>query len=1129
MKKSFPEYSELDLVRIHTDMLEQWKREECFEKSLEKRSDAPPFVFYEGPPSANGLPGIHHVLSRTIKDLFCRFQSQKGFRVERKAGWDTHGLPVELGVERELGITKEDIGKTIGIAEYNEACRKAVMRFTGRWNELTERIGYWVDLEDPYITYRSKYIETVWWLIAQFNQKGLLYKGYTVQPYSPKAGTGLSSHELNQPGCYRDVTDTTVTAQFRLLETERKLALFGDQKVDVLAWTTTPWTLPANTALALGRNIEYALVETLNPYVGGRICVLAAVDALPRYFKAEAKGLDLGEYRLGDKLLPWSVLSTHKGSDLFELSYQPLFEWIRPMRDADRAYRLIPGDYVSTEDGTGIVHIAPTFGSDDARVAKEAGIPPMLIPDEQGQPVPIVDLQGRYQSGLGRWAGMYVKNEYYEASQTPERSLDVEIAIDLKERALAFKVEKYVHSYPHCWRTDKPVLYYPLDSWFIKASERREELLEYNSRIQWKPKSTGEGRFANWLQNLNDWNLSRSRFWGIPLPIWTTEDGSETRVFGSIQELKTACEESVRAGLMKSNPLGHFESGNMSDSNYDSIDLHRPYVDEIVLVSSDGREMRREPDLIDVWFDSGSMPYAQWHYPFENKQKFEQNFPADFIAEGVDQTRGWFYTLHAIAGMIFESPAYKTVVSNGLVLDKNGQKMSKRLGNAVDPFETLDRSGADALRWYMMTNAQPWENLRFDAEGIAEVQRKFFGTLHHTYSFFALYANVDGYEPEEGEWPEQALNELDLWILSELNQLISDVDSSLSEYEPTRAARAIQEFAIDKLSNWYVRLSRRRFWKDGTGQDKRAAFGTLYRCLETLARLFAPFAPFYADRLYRDLVRGSESVHWTDFPICESARIDSALMWRMRRAQQVVSLALAIRKKEKIRVRQPLPRLAMPVLDPTERVEMERVAELIRAEVNVKTVEWLDRDSGLIVKKAKPNFKRLGARIGPRMKALGEAISQLDAEHLNRFERDGRLSIPLEGGDFELEREDLELFAQDVPGWQVASESGTTVALDLRLDEDLLDEGLSRELINRVQNLRKERKLEVTDRIALSVQAAEPALRAFEKFKSLIASEVLALEFSINQSPIEPMVSAELEECDVLMGIELRAKAQNPA
>lgn len=1127
MNHPFPEYSELDLVRVHTEMLEQWKRENCFEQSLEKRKGAPAFVFYEGPPSANGLPGIHHVLSRTLKDLFCRFQSQKGFRVERKAGWDTHGLPVELGVERELGITKEDIGKTIGIAEYNDACKKAVMRFTGRWNDLTERIGYWVDLEDPYITYRSKYIETVWWLIAQFNRKGLLYKGYTVQPYSPKAGTGLSSHELNQPGCYRDVTDTTVTAQFRLLEGEEKQALFGAEQVDVLAWTTTPWTLPANTALALGKDIEYALVETVNPYVGGRIVVLAAKDALSRYFKAEGKGLEPGGYKVGDKTLPWTVLRSVKGSELFGLAYQPLFDWIRPMRDAENAYRLIPGDYVSTEDGTGIVHIAPTFGADDARVARDAGIPPMLIADAQGQPVPIVDLQGRYQPQLGKWAGLYVKNEYYEAGHAPERSLDVEIAIDLKERGVAFKVEKYVHSYPHCWRTDKPVLYYPLDSWFIKASEKRDDLLEYNAQIKWKPKSTGEGRFANWLQNLNDWNLSRSRFWGIPLPIWSTEDGSEVRVFGSIEELKLACEDSVRAGLMKSNPLGHFEVGNMSDSNYDSVDLHRPYADEIVLVSTDGREMRREPDLIDVWFDSGSMPYAQWHYPFENKQRFEENFPADFIAEGVDQTRGWFYTLHAIAGMIFDSPAYKTVVSNGLVLDKNGQKMSKRLGNAVEPFEVLDRSGADALRWYMLTNAQPWENLRFDVEGIAEVQRKFFGTLHHTYSFFALYANVDGYDPQKSAWPEEALNELDLWILSELNQLISDVDASLSDYEPTKAARAIQEFAIDKLSNWYVRLSRRRFWKDGAGADKQAAFGTLYRCLETVARLSAPFAPFYADRLFRDLTRSTESVHWSDYPQCEMRRIDASLMWRMRRAQQVVSLALAIRKKEKIRVRQPLPRLAMPVLDPSERSEMERVAELIRAEVNVKSVEWLDRDSDLIVKKAKPNFKRLGARIGPRMKALGEAIAQLDAAQLSFFEQNGSLSIALPGGDFELEREDLELFAQDVPGWQVASDSGITVALDLRLSEDLLDEGLSRELINRIQNLRKDRKLEVTDRIALSVMAPDEAIRAFSKFRSLIATEVLAVEFSINREPLEPMVSADLEDCNVLLGIELRDKAPN--
>ncbi|MBI1317174.1 isoleucine--tRNA ligase [bacterium] len=1122
MKKPFAEYSELDLVRIHREMLEQWNVESCFARSLELRKDAPSFVFYEGPPSANGMPGIHHVLSRSIKDLFCRYQTQKGRRVARKAGWDTHGLPVELGVEKELGITKEDIGKTLGIAEYNAACREAVMRFTGPWNDLTQRIGYWVDLEDPYITYKSKYIESVWWLLSQFHERGLLYKGYTIQPYSPKAGTGLSSHELNQPGCYRDVTDTTATAQFRLLETQAKIQHFGSDPVYALAWTTTPWTLPANTALAVGQSIEYSLIETYNPYVGGRIRVVLATAALGRYFKPEAKNLKDVHFEPGDKLLPWSVLSTFRGSDLAGLAYEPLFDWIRPLHEADKAYRIIEGDYVSTEDGTGMVHIAPTFGADDARVAKQAGIPPMLVADAEGQAVPIVDLQGRYQPTLGRWAGRYVKNEYYEESTAPERSLDVDISIDLKERGLAFKVEKYVHSYPHCWRTDKPVLYYPLDSWFIQASEKKSDLLDYNTQILWKPKSTGEGRFANWLSNLNDWNLSRSRFWGIPLPIWSTEDGSETRVFGSVEELQQSCSEAVAAGLMPTNPLGNFRAGDMSEANYDAIDLHRPFVDEIVLKSPLGKPMRRETDLIDVWFDSGSMPYAQWHYPFENQDIFKENFPADLIAEGVDQTRGWFYTLHAIAGMLFESPAYKTVVSNGLVLDKNGQKMSKRLGNAVDPFATLDRYGADALRWYMLTNAQPWENLRFDEDGMAEVQRKFFGTLHHTYAFFALYANIDGYEPGQ-PLPEQALTELDRWILSELNQLLLDVDTALSEYEPTRAGRAIQEFAIDKLSNWYVRLSRRRFWKDGTGADKLAAFGCLHRCLETVARLSAPFAPFYADRLYRDLVRSEDSVHWSDFPTVEAHRIDADLMWRMRRAQQVVSIALGIRKKEKIRVRQPLPRLAMPVLNPNERSEMERVAELIRSEINVKTVEFLDEQSGLIVKKAKPNFKRLGPRIGPRMKALSDAIAALDAAQIAAFERANGLVLPLEGGDFALESEDLELFAQDVPGWQVGSENGLTVALDLRLSPELIAEGLSRELINRVQNLRKDRGLEITDRIALSVQAAPEAQAAFAQFESLIRAEVLAVEIRMDGPVIEPVAEVDVEGWTVRLGLEKRA------
>ncbi len=1111
--KLYPEYSNLNLKAIHQEILETWQKEMTFEKSVSQREGNESFVFFEGPPSANGMPGIHHVLSRSIKDLFCRYQTLKGKQVIRKAGWDTHGLPIELGVEKELGITKEDIGKRISIAEYNEACRKAVMRYTTHWNALTKEMGYWVDMNDPYITYKTKYIESVWWLLKQLWNKNLLYKGYTIQPYSPKAGTGLSSHELNQPGCYRNVKDTSVVAQFEIEETEKSSILFGRSKVYFLAWTTTPWTLPSNTALAVGAKIEYVRIKSFNPYTFVQVEVVLAKSLVYKYFKKEAENLPFENFEPTNKFIPWFLVDEFTGESLIGLKYKQLLPFALPISGAENAFRVIAGDFVSTEDGTGIVHIAPTFGADDARVAAQSQIPPMLVPDENGNPVPLVDLQGKFTSHMGEFAGRYVKNEYYNEGTAPERSVDVDLAIWLKSNNKAFKVEKYEHSYPHCWRTDKPILYYPLDSWFIKATDARETMIKHNSSINWKPKSTGDGRFGNWLLNLNDWNLSRSRYWGIPLPIWSTELGDEVLVIGSLEELKKACEKSVAAGIMKSNPLANFVPGIMEEENYDSIDLHRPYVDSIVLVSSDGREMKRELDLIDVWFDSGSMPYAQWHYPFENKELFEKAFPADFIAEGVDQTRGWFYTLHAIASMISDKPAYKNVVSNGLVLDKDGQKMSKRLGNAIDPFTTISQYGADALRWYMVSNSQPWDNLRFDVSGIEEVQRKFFGTLYNTYAFFALYANLDGFRYETS-CPDDHLSELDNWIYSELHSLIVEVDAAYTDYEPTKAARAIQYFTIENLSNWYVRLSRRRFWKGEYGDDKQAAYSTLFDCLETLSLLIAPIAPFFADRLYRDLTQNSlkskkESVHLADFPKINHLKINSKLQWQMRKAQKIVSLALGIRKKEKIRVRQPLSRMVVPILNQTEKLGIEQVAEIIKAEVNVKSLEFLTDASGLIVKKAKPNFKTLGPKVGPSIKALSEMVAGFGNLEISEFERNGQKEIRLNGEPFMLEAGDLEILAQDIPGWQVGVDGDTTVALDIQINHSLWQEGIARELVNRIQNLRKESGFEVTDRIMVGLALDELAFNAILEHEEFIKNEVLA-------NKIEPISEHQQE-----LGIEI--------
>lgn len=1102
MSARFTEYKGLDLPTVASEMLQYWKEQSIFDKSISSREGNQPYVFFEGPPSANGQPGIHHVMARAIKDIFCRYKTQKGFQVKRKAGWDTHGLPVELGTEKELGITKEDIGTKISIEEYNEACKRTVMRYTDLWNDLTEKMGYWVDMEDPYITYKPKYMESVWWLLKQIYDKDLLYKGYTIQPYSPKAGTGLSSHEVNQPGSYRDVTDTTIVAQFKTIEASLPDFLKGFGPIDIMAWTTTPWTLPSNTALTVGPKIDYVLVKTFNQYTNEPINVilgkpLVAKQFAGKYFAVETQE-ELANYTEGDKKIPYMVVAECKGTDLVGIRYEQLLPYALPYEDADKAFRVIPGDFVTTEDGTGIVHTAPTFGADDAKVAKDAGVPPMLVLDDAGNPVPLVDLQGRFVAQMGDMAGKYVKNEYYNEGDAPEKSVDVEIAIRLKEENKAFKVEKYVHSYPHCWRTDKPILYYPLDSWFIKVTEVKERMFELNEEINWKPKATGEGRFGNWLKNANDWNLSRSRYWGIPLPIWRSEDGSEEMIIGSVEELVSEIAKAKTAGIDNNNAFEGFVVGDMSEANYDKIDLHKNVVDNITLVSASGKPMQREADLIDVWFDSGAMPYAQWHYPFENKEMIDGNesFPADFIAEGVDQTRGWFYTLHAIGTLVFGQKAYKNVVSNGLVLDKNGQKMSKRLGNAVDPFTTLAEHGPDATRWYMISNANPWDNLKFDLEGITEVRRKFFGTLYNTYSFFALYANIDGFNYSEAEVPLEERPEIDRWILSELNSLIKTVDEAYSDYEPTRAAREISEFVQENLSNWYVRLCRRRFWKGDYAQDKIAAYQTLYTCLETVAKLSAPIAPFFMDKLYKDLITATgkesfESVHLADFPKYNESIIDSDLESRMEKAQTVSSLVLSLRKKEMIKVRQPLLKVMIPVLDAKQKVEIEAVSDLIKAEVNVKEVELLDDASGILVKQIKPNFKALGPRFGKDMGAVSKVIQQFSQDQINELEKNGEISLDLSGKNIILTTVDVEISSQDIEGWLVANSNGITVALDITISEELRNEGIARELINRIQNIRKDSGFEVTDKVKVTIEEEATIKQAVASNIDYIKAETL--------------------------------------
>ena len=1095
MSIKFTEYKGLNLPTVASEVLDFWKKENIFEKSVTTREGNPPFVFFEGPPSANGLPGIHHVMARAIKDIFCRYKTQKGFQVKRKAGWDTHGLPVELGTEAALGISKEDIGKTISVAEYNEACKKTVMRYTDVWNDLTEKMGYWVDMEDPYITYKSKYMETVWWILKQIYNKDLIYKGYTIQPYSPKAGTGLSSHEVNQPGSYRDVTDTTVVAQFRSLAPKggieentvskafRISPPLGESEGAFLAWTTTPWTLPSNTALTVGPKIDYVLVKTFNQYTFQPSNVILAKNLVAKQFSkgffASTEASDFENFKEEDKKIPYQIIAECKGADLVGIRYEQLMKFTLPYQNPENAFRVISGDFVTTEDGTGIVHTAPTFGADDAKVAKEADpeVPPMLVLDENGNPVPLVNLQGKFIDGLGSYSGKYVKNEYYTEGDAPERSIDVEIAIQLKEENKAFKVEKYVHSYPHCWRTDTPILYYPLDSWFIEITKVRDRMFELNETINWKPKSTGEGRFGNWLKNANDWNLSRSRFWGIPLPIWRNEEGTEEILVGSVEELYNEIEKSIAAGFQKENPFKGFEIGNMDEANYDLVDLHKNVVDEITLVSASGKPMKREADLIDVWFDSGSMPYAQWHYPFENKDKIDENkdFPADFIAEGVDQTRGWFYTLHAISTLVFDKVAYKNVVSNGLVLDKNGQKMSKRLGNAADPFETLNEYGPDATRWYMISNANPWDNLKFDLEGIAEVRRKFFGTLYNTYSFFALYANIDKFTYAEAEIPLNERPEIDQWIISELNTLIKVVDEAYADYEPTKAARAISEFVGENLSNWYVRLCRRRFWKGEYAQDKIAAYQTLYTCLLTISKLGAPIAPFFMDKLYRDLTLATQSekfdsVHLAEFPKYVGNFVDKLLESKMQKAQTISSLVLSLRKKEMIKVRQPLQKIMIPVLDEGFRAEIEAVSDLIKAEVNVKEIVLLDDASGILVKQIKPNFKALGPRFGKDMGLIAKEIQSFSPAQINQLDKEGSITIVIAGNSITLSLEEVEISSQDIEGWLVANSNGITVALDITISEELKQEGIARELVNRIQNIRKDSGFEVTDKIKVHLQ-----------------------------------------------------------
>ncbi len=1118
MQKKFAEYNKFDLSEINKSILEKWDNEGVFAKSYELREGAPSFVFFEGPPSANGMPGIHHVMARSIKDIFCRYKTMKGFQVKRKAGWDTHGLPVELGVEKLLGITKEDIGKTISVAEYNAACRKEVMKYTREWEDLTHKMGYWVDMNDPYITYDNRYIETLWWLLKQLYNKDLLYKGYTIQPYSPAAGTGLSSHELNQPGCYRDVKDTTAVAQFKIVDPKEEMTKWGTPYF--LAWTTTPWTLPSNTALCVGNKIDYVAVETYNSYTGKPITVVLAKALVGAHYNPKGAEVAKEEYKQGDKVVPYRIIAEYKGSDLVGMKYEQLIPWVNP---GESAFRVIPGDYVTTEDGTGIVHIAPTFGADDAFVAKAAGIPPLHMINKKGETRPMVDLSGKFYlldeldeefvkncvnvELYKEFEGRFVKNAYDANLTDKDETLDVAICMMMKASDKAFKIEKHVHNYPHCWRTDKPVLYYPLDSWFIRSTACKERMSELNKSINWKPESTGTGRFGKWLENLNDWNLSRSRFWGTPLPIWRSEDGEEICI-GSVEELYNEVEKAVAKGIMNENPykVVGFVPGDYSPENYDKIDLHRPYVDDITLVSESGKPMKRETDLIDVWFDSGAMPYAQIHYPFENKEQFDEGkiFPADFIAEGVDQTRGWFFTLHAIGTMVFDSIAYTAVVSNGLVLDKNGNKMSKRLGNAVDPFSTIEKYGSDPLRWYMITNASPWDNLKFDLDGVEEVRRKFFGTLYNTYSFFALYANVDNFNFSEAEIPVNERPEIDQWIISLLNSLIKEVDEHYNNYEPTRAGRAISDFVNDNLSNWYVRLNRKRFWGGNMNADKLSAYQTLYTCLETIASLMAPISPFFADKLYSDLTvatgRDDKSVHLSLFPSCNEALINKGLEERMKIAQDMTSMILALRRKVNIKVRQPLTAIMVPVVSDIQKDQIEAVKELVLNEVNVKEIKFVDDTEGILVKRVKPDFKKLGPRYGKIMKQLAAAIANMEQQDISMFEKAGSFTFNIDGTEAVVVLNDVEIISEDIPGWLVANEGNITVALDITVTEELKQEGIARELVNRIQNMRKSGGLEITDKICVTIEQNEEIDKAVEVYGEYIAKQVLANSIAVAEN-----------------------------
>lgn len=1087
MSNKFPEYKNFDLSQINQDILGKWESENTFAKSIITRQGKPAFVFYEGPPSANGTPGIHHVMARTLKDIFCRYKTLQGYLVERKAGWDTHGLPIELSVESSLGINKEDIGKTISVQEFNNHCKKQVMKYTDQWEELTQKMGYWVDMDHPYITYDNRYIESLWYLLKQLFEKGFLYKGYSIQPYSPAAGTGLSTHELNQPGCYRDVKDTTVVAQFKVIKNEKSEFLFKSVKTDLffLAWTTTPWTLPSNTALAVGKNITYSLISTINQYTGIPITVILACDLEGAYFLPENENLPADNYKIGDKKIPWHRIGEFKGEQFHGLRYHQLMPYQQP-KDGD-AFVVLTGDFVTTAEGTGIVHIAPSFGADDFNIAKIYGIGSLTL----------VDKQGKFIKGTGELSGRFVKNEYDDSLTENDDTTDVEIVMILKKANKAFKIEKYVHSYPHCWRTDKPVLYYPLDSWFIKTTAVKNRLLELNDTINWKPASTGTGRFGKWLENLVDWNLSRSRYWGTPLPIWVTEDRTEMLCIGSVAELKNAIEKSVKAGFMKTNPLIKFQENIFSEENYNSFDLHRPSVDEIFLVSPSGKKMYRETDLIDVWFDSGAMPYAQLHYPFENKKDFAANFPADFIAEGVDQTRGWFFTLHAIAGLLFDSVAFKNIISNGLVLDKTGNKMSKRLGNAVDPFDVINKHGSDPLRWYMITNSQPWDNLKFDLAGLDEVKRKFFGTLYNTYSFFALYANVDGFNYSEKEIPVAERPEIDQWILSRLNSLIKDVHDAYENYEPTWAGRSISDFVTEHLSNWYVRLNRKRFWGGEYNNDKIAAFQTLYTCIKTVSVLSSPIAPFYSDKIFRDLNRVTnqlpvESVHLAEFPAYNSALINKSLEERMELAQKISSMVLSLRRKVNTKVRQPLSKILLPVLDNGFKNKIEAVRNLVLSEINVKEIEFISDTSNVLIKKIKPNFKTLGPKFGKIMKAISSEIAGFSQKDIAKFEKEGSFVISVEGQNLTLNTEDVEIISEDIPGWLVANEGALTVALDINITDDLRDEGFAREFVNRIQNIRKDRGFAVTDKINIQIQKHDAFNRAIEKFSDYISSQTLA-------------------------------------